>query len=236
MEFGGLQKLSCLDYPGLVACTVFTKGCNLRCPFCHNAPLVDGFSPESIPEEEILAYLKKRQGILEGVTITGGEPLIHPGLTDFLEKVKALGYQVKLDTNGSKPDFLRQLVEKGLVDKVAMDIKNAPTYYGMTIGRPGFDIAPIEETKNYLLSSPVDYEFRTTVVEQFHNDESISAIGSWLSRLSPEKKARRLFLQPYADRDSVLVHGLHTPSAEKLRRFKEILTPYANFVDIRGTD
>lgn len=229
MEFGGLQKLSCLDYPGLVACTVFTKGCNLRCPFCHNAPLVDGFSPETIPEEEILAYLKKRQGILEGVTITGGEPLIHTGLTDFLEKVKALGYQVKLDTNGSKPDFLRQLVEKGLVDKVAMDIKNAPAYYGMTIGRPGFDIAPIEETKNYLLSSPVDYEFRTTVVKGLHTRESLLEAAQWI------KGAKAWFLQCYTYRDTVLdPKGLSSYTAEELFSIMMAVHVHIPTVALRG--
>ena len=229
MEFGGIQKLSCLDYPGLVACTIFTKGCNFRCPFCHNAPLVAGSAPETIPEEEYLAYLKKRQGILEGIAVTGGEPLLHPHLTGFLEKVKALGYKVKLDTNGSKPAFLRQLVEAGLVDKGAMDIKNSPSLYGATVGIQAFDLAPIEESKNYLLSSPVDYEFRTTVVKGHHTKESLVDTARWITG------AKAWFLQCYQERDTVLApENLSSYTAEELFGLLLAVQPYVPTVALRG--
>ena len=229
MEFGGIQKLSCLDYPGLVACTVFTKGCNFRCPFCHNAPLVAGGAPESIPEEEILSYLKKRQGILEGIAVTGGEPLLHPSLEGFLEKAKALGYKVKLDTNGSKPDFLRKLVEKGLVDKVAMDIKNSPLTYGQTVGLQSVDIGPVEESKEYLLSSPVEYEFRTTVVKGLHTEKTLLDTARWIAG------ARAWFLQCYTFRDTVLApDGLSSFTSEELYALMKAVKPHIPTVALRG--
>ena len=229
MEFGGIQKLSCLDYPGLVACTVFTKGCNFRCPFCHNAPLVAGSAPESIPEEEILSYLKKRQGILEGIAVTGGEPLLHPSLESFLEKAKALGYKVKLDTNGSKPDFLRKLVEKGLVDKVAMDIKNSPLTYGQTVGLQSFDIGPVEESKEYLLSSPVEYEFRTTIVKGLHTEKTLLDTARWIAG------ARAWFLQCYTFRDTVLApDGLSSFTSEELYALMKAVKPHIPTVALRG--
>ena len=229
MEFGGIQKLSCLDYPGLVACTVFTKGCNFRCPFCHNAPLVAGHTPESIPEEGILAYLKKRQGVLEGVTVTGGEPLLHPDLESFLKKVKALGYKVKLDTNGSKPDFLRHLVKSGLVDKVAMDIKNSPDAYSHTAGIPWLDLAPIEDSKNFLLSGSVDYEFRTTVVKGLHTEATLLDTARWITG------AKAWFLQCYTARDTVLEpDGLSSYTADELFGFMLAVQPYIPTVALRG--
>ena len=229
MEFGGIQKLSCLDYPGLVACTVFTNGCNFRCPFCHNAPLVSGGSPERIPEEEILSYLKKRQGILEGIAVTGGEPLLHPGIAAFLEKVKALGYKVKLDTNGSKPDLLQALVEQGLVDKVAMDIKNSPDTYGQTVGLPDFEIAPVEESKNYLLTSAVDYEFRTTVVKGLHTEKSLLDAARWIAG------AKAWFLQCYQERDTVLSpEGLSSYTAEELYALLQAVQAHIPTAALRG--
>ena len=229
MEFGGLQKLSCLDYPGLVACTVFTKGCNFRCPFCHNAPLVSGGAPESIPEAQILAYLKKRQGILEGITVTGGEPLLHPDLEVFLQRVKSLGYKVKLDTNGSKPDFLRHLVSAGFVDKVAMDIKNSPEAYSVTIGIKDFDIAAVEESKNYLLSSPVDYEFRTTVVKGLHTKNALCDAARWITG------AKAWYLQCYQERDTVLSpQGLSSSPAEELYSLLQAVQPYIPTAALRG--
>ena len=168
MLISGLQKLTLLDYPGRVACTVFTGGCNFRCPFCHNSSLV---LPERLAhdtdEEQVLAFLKKRQGTLDGVAVTGGEPLLHKDIDAFLQKVHELGYMIKLDTNGSFPDRLIDIVERGLVDRVAMDIKNAPELYAATAGVK-LDLAPIERSKNYLLEGHVDYEFRTTVVRGLH--------------------------------------------------------------------
>ena len=165
MLVSGLQKLTLLDYPGKVACTVFTGGCNFRCPFCHNSSLV---LPEQIAHdssvEEVLRFLKKRVGVLDGVAVTGGEPLIHADMADFLREVKAMGYMVKLDSNGSFPDRLISLVQAGLVDRVAMDIKNSPALYAKTVGLGRFDLAGVTKSKDFLLTGAVDYEFRTTVV------------------------------------------------------------------------
>jgi pyruvate formate lyase activating enzyme len=236
MKISGLQKLTLLDYPGRVACTVFLNGCNFRCPFCHNSELLSGNEPPLMTDEEFFTFLKKRKGLLDAVCVSGGGPTLQRDLESLLRGIRELGFLIKLDTNGSRPEVLKKLVTEKLVDYVAMDIKNSPQRYGETAGVPGMPLQKIEETMQYLLTGDLDYEFRTTVVEQFHNDEAIAAIGSWLSRLSPEKKARRLFLQPYADRDSVLAPGLSTPSTEKLTVWAAILAPYADFVGIRGTD
>lgn len=229
MEFSGIQKLSCLDYPGLVACTVFTGGCNFRCPFCHNAPLVTGCTPERIPEQTVLSYLTKRQGILEGIAVTGGEPLLHPGLKAFLEKAKALGYKVKLDTNGSKPAFLKELVEAGLVDKVAMDIKNGPSAYGFTVGDPNVDLSAVEQSKNYLLTGPVDYEFRTTVVKGLHTQETLLEAAQWIAG------AKAWYLQCYEARDTVLApEGLSSFTAEELYALLQRVKPHISAAALRG--
>ncbi len=232
MIISGLQKMTLLDYPGRVACTVFLQGCNFRCPFCHNSGLLGAAQEDTIPAQELLDFLRKRSGMLDGVCITGGEPTLQADLPQLLKQIKELGYAIKLDTNGSRPAMLKALVQDGLVDYVAMDIKNCPDRYGETIGlaqMPG----EIEESITFLMEGAVDYEFRTTVVDEFHDEPAIEAMGLWLSGYG---KAKRLFLQPYADRDSVLQQGLSTPTAEKLGRFKAILAPYAEFVQIRGAD
>lgn len=236
MIITGLQKMTLLDYPGKVACTVFLQGCNFRCPFCHNSDLLGAAGQDRIPAETLLDFLKKRKGIIDGVCITGGEPTLQPDLPELLRQIKALGYAIKLDTNGNRPDVVMALASEQLIDYVAMDIKNSPDRYSETAGVPGIPLEKLEETMRFLLEGTLDYEFRTTVVEEFHSDESIAAIGQWLSRLSPEKKAKRLFLQPYADRDSVLKQGLHTPGKEKLAAWAAFLAPYAESVGIRGTD
>ncbi|MBQ8768403.1 MAG: anaerobic ribonucleoside-triphosphate reductase activating protein [Oscillospiraceae bacterium] len=232
MTISGLQKMTLLDYPGRVACTVFLQGCNFRCPFCHNSGLLGAAQDETIPEEELLDFLSKRVGILDGVCITGGEPTLQSDLPRLLRQIKALGYHIKLDTNGSQPNMLKQLADEGLIDYVAMDIKNSPARYAETIGSSQFP-AQIEKSIDFLMNGEVAYELRTTVVEEFHDEENILAMGQWLSGMGRPKK---LFLQPYVGRDSVLAQGLHSPSAEKLRAFKAILEPYADFVEIRGAD
>ena len=232
----GLQKMTLLDYPGKVACTVFLQGCNFRCPFCHNSGLLSGNEPELMAVEELLIYLKKRQGILDGVCITGGEPTLHPGLPQLLQSIKELGYAVKLDTNGCRPEMIKQLVTEGLVDYVAMDIKNCPRLYGQTAGVPKLHLDGIEESIRFLLSGAVDYEFRTTVVAEFHSEESFAEIGTWLQTLSPDRKAQRFFLQCYVDRDSVLSDGLHAPEKAHLEAYARILAPFAESVQLRGVD
>ena len=235
MIISGLQKMTLLDYPGRVACTVFLQGCNFRCPFCHNSGLLGAAQDDTIPVETLLDFLRKRVGILDGVCITGGEPTLQKDLPQLLRQIKDMGYYIKLDTNGSHPGMLKALAQEKLIDYVAMDIKNCPDRYGETIGLSAMP-AEIEESMVFLMAGDLPYEFRTTVVDEYHEEADILALGQWLSRISPARKVKRLFLQPYADRDSVLQAGLHTPDTEKLSRFKEILAPYAEFVDIRGTD
>ena len=230
MFISGLQKLTLLDFPGKVACTVFTGGCNFRCPFCHNAPLV---IPERLArdttEEEVLSFLKKRVGILDGVAVTGGEPLLHAGIDDFLKKVKDLGYQIKLDTNGSFPEHLKSIVEAGLADRIAMDIKNSPELYGRTVGLENFDIAPVEESKNFLLSGAVDYEFRTTVVKGLHTEDSLRAAAEWISG------AKEYYLQQFKDSGDVIsIDGLSAFNEEEMHRLADSVREYVPSVLVRG--
>ena len=232
----GLQKMTLLDYPGKVACTVFLQGCNFRCPFCHNSPLLPGKGEEGMAEEALLAFLQKRKGLLDAVCVSGGEPTLYSGLEDLLRQIKAMGYLVKLDTNGSRPAVLKALVENKLVDYVAMDVKNAPRLYGSTVGVEKMDITPVEESLRFLISGPVDYELRTTVVEELHDETAILELGQWLCGLLPGTKPRRLFLQQFLDRDSVLVAGLHTPTAEKMEMLRRMMEPFVEAVSIRGKD
>ena len=177
MNIQGLQKMTLLDFPGKVACTVFLGGCDLRCPFCHNASLVTHIDTPPIDEAEVFAYLEKRKGILEGLCLTGGEPLLYEGVEDFLRKVRSLGLAVKLDTNGSRPEVLKELVSRGLVDYVAMDIKNSPSRYSQTSGIPGLAMEKIEESMAFLLTGSLEYEFRTTLVREFHTAQDVESIG-----------------------------------------------------------
>lgn len=236
MMIAGLQKMTLLDYPGKVACTIFTQGCNFRCPFCHNSDLLGQEGPEPIPEETLMAFLRKRVGLLDAVCITGGEPTLQKDLARFLGEIKALGYLVKLDTNGGKPEVLKALVEAGLVDYVAMDIKNSPDRYGETVGVPKIHLAPIEQSMQYLLEGHVDFEFRTTVADELHGEEEFTAIGKWLQTLSPEKKCEKFFIQPYVDRESVLSSGLHSPTGEKLHKMADAIKPFVEAVSIRALD
>ena len=228
MKIHGLQKMTLLDYPGRVACTVFLGGCDLRCPFCHNAGLIDGTAPPVMDSAELLEFLKKRQGLLDGVAITGGEPLLRD-LSPLLGEIKALGYPVKLDTNGTHPDRLRELIELGLVDHVAMDIKNSPERYAETVGLAGFDLGPVYASIALLLRGELDYEFRTTVVEEFHSQDSFLGIGRMI------QGARKYVLQPFTDRDSVPFSGLHAPSPAAMDAYAKALKPFVSSVSIRGT-
>ena len=228
MDIQGLQKLTLLDYPGRVACTVFLGGCNLRCPYCHNGELVTAPAPAELDDTALLAFLKTRRGLLDGVCVTGGEPLLRPDLGALLADIKALGYPVKLDTNGAFPQKLKQLVSGGLVDYVAMDIKNSPARYGETVGVPGLDPAPFRESAEYLLSGAVDYEFRTTVVAEFHDAASFAAIGDWIAG------AKRYFLQSFVDRETVIRPGLHPRSEAELRDYLALLRPKIPAAELRG--
>lgn len=229
MIIQGLQKLTLLDYPGKVACTIFTAGCNFRCPFCHNASLViDTSANETIPEEEIFRFLTKRQGILDGVCISGGEPLIQDGIEEFIRQIKEIGYDVKLDTNGSFPDKLIRLVEAGLIDYVAMDIKNSQEHYGKTIGIEDYDIRDVHRSVKYLMSGKVPYEFRTTVVREFHQRSDFASIGRWI------RGAREYYLQQFVDSGDLIRPGLHGYNKEIMEQALEVVKKDVESAKLRG--
>lgn len=228
MKIAGFQKLTLLDFPGKTAATVFTPGCNFRCPFCHNASLVLHTDEAEFSEEEVLAYLNKRKGVLDGICITGGEPLLQTGIEDFMAKVKELGHMIKLDTNGSFPEKLRKLVGAGYVDYVAMDIKNSKEKYAETMGLGNFDTSKIEESISFLLSGAVDYEFRTTVVSELHSEEDIEKLASMISG------AKRYFLQNFVDSGNILGENLSAATPEKLESMRKIAEKYIDIVGVRG--
>lgn len=225
MRIGGLQKLTLLDFPGHVACTVFLQGCNFRCPFCHNTPLLLG--TEEIQASEILDFLKKRQGLLDGVAVTGGEPLLSADIGNLLRSIKDLGFLVKLDTNGCFPERLHELMEQRLVDYVAMDVKNSREKYDVTAGAGGF-LPAVERSVRLLMAGDLPYEFRTTVVNELHEPEDFIAIGQWL------QGAQAYFLQSYVDSGDILSPGLHAASREKMDKCRTNAGQYIQNTQIRG--
>ena len=228
MDIQGLQKMTLLDWPGKVACTVFLGGCDFRCPFCHNSELLSGPMPVLMDQEGLLEFLRKRQGLLDGVCVTGGEPLLRPGLPGLLDGIKNLGFPVKLDTNGNHPDRLVRLWGQGLVDYVAMDVKNSPERYPETVGVPGLDLTPVRDSVAWLLEGHVEYEFRTTAVRQLHDAASFQAIGRWL------QGARRYYIQNFVDRDTVLRAGLSGFEKAELEAFASLVRPCVERVEVRG--
>ena len=228
MKIYGLQKMTLLDFPGRIACTVFLSGCDMRCPFCHNSELAEGRAEPVMTEEELLSFLKKRQGMLEGVAVTGGEPLLREENLDLLRRIRELGYPVKLDTNGTHPDRLRRAAEENLFQYAAMDIKNSPERYAETAGLPRFDLGPVRESAAFLMGGSAEYEFRTTAVREFHDGSSFRAIGEWIHG------AKKYALQKFADRDTVPFGGLHAPEDGELEAWAEIMRPHAEEVLIRG--
>lgn len=229
MNIQGFQKLTLLDFPDHMACTVFTGGCNMRCPFCHNAGLVlrPGENPAFF-EEEIYSFLKKRQGILDGVAITGGEPLLQHGLREFILQVRELGFAVKLDTNGSYPDRLASLIDEGLLDYVAMDVKNSREKYAATVGIPGFDIAPVEQSIALLRSSGVPFELRTTVVRELHSAEDIEDMGVWLAGDHVH------YLQGFIDSGDLIGKGLSGYDKNQMQDLLNVLKAYVPHAQLRG--
>lgn len=223
MNIGGFQKLTLLDYPGLMACIVFTPGCNFRCPFCHNSGLV---LPEQlispVPETEVLDYLKIRRGLLEGVVITGGEPLLHGELGDFIKQVRDLGYKIKLDTNGSFPDRLHKLLKAGLIDYVAMDIKQAPKRYETAAGVPSDRVVPlIDQSLAFLRCSGIPFELRTTIVKGIHTPQDVVDIARWIAGPQP------YYLQSYMDSGHVISpEGLSAFSPKELSEMLEQVRAY----------
>ncbi|HJB08096.1 MAG TPA: anaerobic ribonucleoside-triphosphate reductase activating protein [Candidatus Enterocloster faecavium] len=231
MKICGLQKTTLLDFPGHVAATIFTGGCSFRCPFCHNSGLLPSWAPEVYTEEEILSFLKKRRGILEGVCITGGEPSLQPDLEDLIRKIRSLGLLVKLDTNGYRPDLLKDLCRKGLLDYVAMDVKAGQEHYPQAVGTPGLDLALIDESIRFLLTGTVPFEFRTTAVKGLHTKEDFRQIGPWIAGCP------HYFIQNFADNGEVLFPETFEPfRREELEEFAGLVRPYVGEVLLRGTD
>ena len=230
MGIRGLQKMTLLDWPGRVACTVFLDGCDFRCPYCHNSSLLAAGEEPGLGEKELFSFLEKRRGLLDGVCVTGGEPLLWPPLEELLERIRDLGFPVKLDTNGAHPGRLRRLAERGLIRYVAMDIKNSKQKYARTVGRTELDLAPIEESVSWLLGDAVDYEFRTTLVRQLHEEADMEEIGRWISG------AKRYYLQGFVLREEVPDQSLSPLSREEQERFAHRVRPFVQTVEIRGMD
>ncbi|MBQ9328521.1 MAG: anaerobic ribonucleoside-triphosphate reductase activating protein [Solobacterium sp.] len=231
IRIAGLQKMTMLDYPGKVAATIFTGGCNFKCPYCHNRDLV--FVPgsyEFFDPDEVLSYLEKRKGILDGVCITGGEPLIQDDLEGFIKEIRKIGYLVKLDTNGYFPDRLKELCEAGLIDYVAMDIKNSPDRYYETVGlnQDVFRMEPIEASVEYLKHSRIEHEFRTTVVREFHEAEDLVAIAKWIQG-SPH-----YYLQQYTDSGNVIQPGWSAYTSEEMKELLAQVQVYVPAAELRG--
>ena len=230
MKIHGLQKMTLLDFPGRVACTVFLGGCDYRCPFCHNYELADGSAQPVMDDAELLDFLKKRQGLLDGVAFTGGEPLLHRDLPVLMRKIREMGFAVKLDTNGAHPALLKEILEEGLADYVAMDIKNSPAKYAETCGVKALDLDAVRQSIALLMNGKTDYEFRTTVVAEFHEEADFEEIGKLIAG------AKRYFLQCFTDRDSVPFGNLHAPTAEQLQQYARTAGRYVADTQLRGVD
>ncbi len=228
MIIKGFQKLTLLDYPGKTACTVFTGGCNFRCPFCHNALLVTEMDDIEYTEKEIFQHLERRKGIIEGVAVTGGEPLLQKDIERFLYELKCAGVSVKLDTNGSYPEKLKGILELGLADYVAMDIKNSKEKYAQTIGLKSFDISPVEESIALLQGSGVEYEFRTTVTANLHTIEDMRSIAQWL------QGTPKYFLQNFVDSGMLIDSTCRGVSKAEMQAMLEVVREYIPSAQLRG--
>jgi len=228
MIIEGLQKLTLLDFPGHVACTVFAHGCNLRCPFCHNAGLVIRKPSNIINMEEISDFLQKRKGILDGVCLTGGEPLAQKDAIDFLRFVRSFGYKIKLDTNGFYPERLKEIIDEGLVDYIAMDIKSSPENYKFAVGIDDIDIAPMMKSVDIIMSSGIDYEFRTTAVKGLHLVSDFEKIGVWLSG------AKRYFIQQFINSGDLISNGLNAFSKEETEEILAAVRKHIPHAESRG--
>ncbi len=228
MKIFGLQKMTLLDFPGHVACTVFLGGCDFRCPFCHNFELTDGTARPVSDDSELLAFLETRRGLLDGVAFTGGEPLLSKELPELMRRIRAMGFKIKLDTNGFHPESLRSVLEEGLCDYVAMDIKNSPAKYAKTCGVASVDMEIIRRSIKAIMELAPDYEFRTTVVAELHDQADFPEMGKLISG------AKRYFLQAFTDRDTVPFEGFHAPSPEKLAEYAEKARPFVDSVSVRG--
>ena len=228
MNIAGLQKTTLLDYPEHIATTVFLGGCNMRCPFCHNWGLLE--HPQSLCTKEYLfQFLEKRKGILDGVCVSGGEPTIHPELPDFIEDIKALGYLVKLDTNGTNPTMLRQLINTKKIDYIAMDIKSGCSSYSSCCGCD-IPMDSVMESIKLLKENHIPYEFRTTVVSELHSEKDILEIRNMI------QGASKYFLQSFVASAQVPTDNFHAPSMETLQNYQALLKPFVPDTFIRGQE
>lgn len=229
MNICGFEKFSLVDYDNYVTCTVFTKGCNFVCPFCHNSSLVlkDKFA-DNIPEEDVFSYLQKRKGMVDAVCVSGGEPTLQPDLKDFIKKVKSMGFRVKLDSNGTKPELLKELIDEKLVDYVAMDIKNSLGKYAQTVGLNTINLNPITKSIELLKNSGIDYEFRTTLIKEYHTQSDIEQIAELI------KGAKNYALQKFVDNGECITHNLTEVDKETVDSYVEIVKPFVQNVKVRG--
>ncbi len=228
MIINGFEKLSLVDYPGYTAATVFTGACNMRCPFCHNAVLViDAVHQPIVEEQYVLDYLNKRKGIIDGLCITGGEPTLQKDLDKFIEKCRETGVKIKLDSNGTNPEMLKDLIDKKLLDYVAMDIKNAKDKYAITANAK-IDLTKIQESIDILESSGIDHEFRTTLVHEFHYLSDIEKIAEWLSG------TQKYFLQKFEDKGGCLQDGLHEVPIDLAKKMQQMASKYIKQVELRS--
>lgn len=228
MKIHGLQKMTLLDYPGHVACTVFLGGCDFRCPFCHNFELIDGRQRPVMEDEEFFSFLEKRKGLLDGVAITGGEPLLHADIPLFITRIRDMGYKVKLDTNGYHPDLLKKIIDDNLVNYIAMDIKNSPSKYARASGLESIDMEKIDTCIHLIMNSGIPYEFRTTVTGELHSCDDFEEIGKLI------RGADAYYLQQFVDRDTVPDRSLSAPTSESMREFLEIASKYVKSAYLRG--
>ena len=230
MKIHGVQKMTLLDFPGTVACTVFLGGCDFRCPFCHNFELIDGTAEPIMDDEKLISFLRSRKGLIEGVAITGGEPCLHKDLPELIRKIRAEGYTVKLDTNGYHPELLKKILDEGLVEYVVMDIKNCEEKYPLTCGVESINMDIIKQSISLLMNSKTDYEFRTTIIDELHDEEDFKKIGLLI------KGAKRYFLQRFTDRESVPYGNLTAPSFDKMYALQKIAREYIPDTQLRGVE
>ena len=222
--------MTLLDFPGVVACTVFLGGCDFRCPFCHNFELIDGTAQPIMDDSELISFLKSRIGLIEGVAITGGEPCLHSDLPELIKKIRTVGYKVKLDTNGYHPEMLKRILDEKLVDYVAMDVKNCEEKYALTCGIETIDFDKIKECISCLMTGDTDYEFRTTVISELHCEDDFEKIGEMI------KGAKRYYLQRFTDRETVPYGNLSAPSFEEMYKYAEIMKKYIPETQLRGVE
>ncbi|MBR1532484.1 MAG: anaerobic ribonucleoside-triphosphate reductase activating protein [Eubacterium sp.] len=230
MKLHGIQKMTLLDFPGVVSCTIFLGGCDFRCPFCHNFELIDGTAQPIMDDSELIEFLRGRKALIDGVAITGGEPCLHKDLPELIRKIRAEGYKVKLDTNGYHPEMLKAILDEGLVDYVAMDIKNSEEKYALTCGLDEINMDTIKESIFILMNGDTDYEFRTTVVDELHDESDFEKIGEMI------KGAKHYFLQRFTDRDSVPYGNLSAPSFDKMHKYCDIARNFVTNTELRGVE